>query len=104
MAFPFTRHGDEGLEQAANRETPRTELVQLASHRSPEVRAAIAARRDCPMATMFALAYDESTLVLEALALNASAPRGVLEVLATHRRETVRGLAGRRLRYMDAAA
>jgi len=56
------------------------------------------------MATMFALVHDDNTLVLETLALNASAPRGVLEALATHRRETVRGLAGRRLRYMAAAA
>ena len=104
MAITFSKHTDDGLAQATDPQTPRTELVHLASHRKHEVRGAVAARRDCPLATMLALVHDSHPQVLESLALNPSAPRVVLEALATHRRESVRALVARRLRYMAAYA
>lgn len=104
MAFGFTRQADEGLAHATDPRTPRMELVHLASHKRPEVRVAVAMRRDCPLATMLSLVHDDHDDVLEALALNPSAPQAVLEALLTHRRDGVRALAARRLRYMGVAA
>jgi hypothetical protein len=104
MAFTFTRQTDEGLAQAVDPRTPRIDLVHLASHKRAEVRAAVAARRDCPLATMLALVHDREGDVLEALAINPSVPQVVLEALAAHRKDAVRVLAVRRLRYMGLAA
>ena len=100
MALPFTRQSSEGLLQASDPKTPRSELVHLAVHRSPEVRAAVAARRDCPFATMLALVYDSHDDVLEALTVNPNVPRAVLEVLMTHRHEKIRIMSEQRLRFM----
>jgi hypothetical protein len=100
MAITFTRHADDGLAQATDPGTPRMELVHLASLRKHEVRGAVAARRDCPLATMLTLVHDSHPHVVESLALNPSVPRVVLESLASHRRESVRTLVARRLRYM----
>jgi hypothetical protein len=104
MAFTFTRQIDEGLAQAMDLRTPRIDLVHLASHKRADVRTAVAARRDCPLATMIALVHDHEGDVLEALALNPSAPQVVLESLAAPRKDAVRVLALRRLRYMGVAA
>jgi hypothetical protein len=104
MAFTFTRQTDEGFARAIDPRTPRIDLVQLASHKRAEVRTAVAARRDCPLATMLALVHDHDADVLEALALNPSVPQVVLEALASHRKDAVRVLAVRRLRYMGVAA
>lgn len=104
MAISFARHTDEGLAQATDPDTARMQLVHLASHRRPEVRGAVASRRDCPLATMLTLVHDSHTQVVEALALNPSSPRVVLEALVDHRRESVRVLAARRLRLMAGAS
>ena len=104
MAIAFTRHTDEGLVQATDPGTSRMELVHLATHRKYEVRGAVAGRRDCPLATMLALVHDPHLHVLQSLALNPSVPRVVLEALVTHRRESVRILVARRLRYMAEVA
>ena len=100
MTITFTRHTDEGLARATDPLTARMELVHLASHRNHEVRGAVAARRDCPLATMLTLVHDSHSHVVESLALNPSVPRVVLEALASHRRESVRILVARRLRYL----
>ncbi|MCB2412954.1 hypothetical protein LGT39_08855 [Demequina sp. TTPB684] len=99
MAFTMTRPKHEDRLRALDPQTPRTELVQLAAHRDPLVKAAVASRRDCPLASMHALVHESDPRVLEALAANASAPRAVLERLASHRREAIRSLATRRLKY-----
>lgn len=104
MAIMFIRHTDDGLAQATDPLTARMELVQLASHRNPDVRGAVAARRDCPLATMLTLVHDSHPHVVESLARNPSAPRVVLEALTSHRRESVRTLVARRLRYMAEVA
>lgn len=104
MTITITIHTDDGLDRANDPGTARTDLVHLASHRKHEVRGAVAARRDCPLATMLALVHDSHTHVVEALALNPSVPRVVLDALASHRRESVRVLVARRLRYLAEVA
>ncbi len=99
MAFTISRTTNEDRLRALDPRTPRAELVGLAAHRKPAVKAAVAARRDCPLASMFALVHETDTRVLEALASNVSAPRSVLEQLSLHKREGIRALATRRLKY-----
>jgi len=98
MALSLPRTKNEDLARARDPRTSRAELVDLAAHGKADVRAAIAARLDCPLATMLSLAYESDPRVLEALATNPSAPRSVLEVLASHKRESIGLLAQRRLR------
>lgn len=99
MAFTISRPKNEDRLRALDPQTPRSELVHLAAHRDPTVKAVVASRRDCPLASMFALVHETDTRVLEALAANVSAPRPVLQMLSVHKREAVRSLATRRLRY-----
>ncbi len=99
MAFTISRPKSEDRLRALDPHTLRSELVHLAAHRDPAVKAAVASRRDCPLASMYALVHESDLRVLEALAANVSAPRGVLEHLALHKRESVRSLATRRLKY-----
>ena len=103
MAFAITRPKHEDRLRALDPQTPLVELVHLAAHRDPAVKAVVASRRDCPLASMFALVQEPDTRVLEALAANASAPRSVLQLLSMHKRESVRFLARRRLQYAAAA-
>jgi hypothetical protein len=103
MAFTISRPKNEDRLRALDPQTPRAELVHLAAHRDPAVKAAVASRRDCPLASMYALVHESDQRILEALAANASAPRGVLEHLASHKREAVRSLATRRLKYVGVA-
>ncbi len=98
MALSLTRTKSEDLLRARDPQTSRAELVALAAHGKPEVRAAVAARLDCPLATMLSLALESDVRVLEALASNPNAPRSVLERLVSHKRESVGQLAQRRLR------
>jgi len=103
MSFAITRPKHEDRQRALDPQTPLAELVHLAAHRDPTVKAAVASRRDCPLASMFALAHETDTRVLEALAANVSAPRSVLQLLSVHKRERIRSLATRRLKYAAAA-
>lgn len=98
MALSLTRTKNEDRLRALDPGTSRAELVGLAAHRDAEVRASVAARLDCPLATMLSLSQEDDPRVLEALASNPSAPRSVLERLATHKRESIGMLAQRRLR------
>ena len=99
MSFTISRPKSEDLLRARDLQTSREELVRLAAHRDPVVKAAIAARRDCPLASMFALVQESDARVLEALASNASAPRSVVERLAKHKRPAISSLAARRLKF-----
>ncbi len=103
MAFTLSRSKTEDRLRALDPHTPRSELVHLAAHRDPTVKAVVASRRDCPMASMFALMHESDTRILEALAANLSVPRSVLEQLSAHKREDIRALAMRRLKYAPAA-
>ncbi|WP_062380591.1 hypothetical protein [Demequina pelophila] len=101
----------------------RSRLIELSTHRSPDVREAIAARHDCPLGVQGALlhdrrpgvrvslaanpmlagsiaghlARDRDVAVLKALARSATAPAEVLRLLAEHRREDVARIARRAL-------
>jgi hypothetical protein len=99
MAITLSRSKNEDRLRALDPDTPRSELVHLAAHRDPAVKAVVASRRDCPLASMLALIHESDTRVLEALAGNASSPRSVLEALSAHKHEQVRALATRRLKY-----
>ncbi|WP_156163821.1 hypothetical protein [Demequina maris] len=102
---------------------PRSRILELAQHREPAVREAVASRPDCPLGMQASLAHDRRTSVrvalaagpglagaiagvlakdrelsvLKALARNSATPRHVLERLAAHRREDVARLAQRSL-------
>lgn len=104
MALSLTRTKSEDRLRALDPLTSRADLVTLAAHRNVEVRAAVASRLDCPLASMLALVLEEDPRVLEALAANPSAPRSVLERLATHKRENIRFLASQRLRMAQVVA
>jgi hypothetical protein len=99
MVLTISRPRGEDRIRALDPQTPLAELVHFAAHRNPAVRAVVASRRDCPLASMFALVQDADTRVLHALAANVNAPRSVLQLLAEHKRESVRSIAARRLKY-----
>ena len=99
MATAFTRHADDGLAQATDPDVSNgTRTMGVASQAWDAW--CRRGRRDCALATMLTLVDDSHPYVVESLALNPSAPRGVLEALASHCRESVRTLVARRLRYL----
>ena len=69
------------------------ELVELAAHRAPQVKEAVAARPECPMASMFSLAQEEDPRILHALLGNPNVPKGLVIHLAQNRRTAVRDQA-----------
>lgn len=104
MAFNLHRSDVEDRARALDPATSKAELVRLAAHRDPAVKAAVASRWDCPLASMLSLVLEDDVRVLEALATNPHAPRSVLEPLSAHKREQIRVLASRRLRVLAPAA
>ena len=87
----------EALARAGDPSTDVTELVQLAAHRDPYVRATVAGRRDCPMAALISLAQEDDARVAEVAAGNPMLPIAVLEALLDHSRGPVRNVARHRL-------
>lgn len=81
---------DPALEQA--------QLLQLAVHRDPRVRAAIAARPDAPAGALISLGYDPSLDVLHALVGNPRTPSSVVRKLSDHRNAALADAAVQRLR------
>lgn len=73
-------------------------LLPFAAHRSPRVRAAVAARSDCPAGALISLGHDHDLSVLEALLGNVRTPSSVVRALADHRNQRVSDLAVQRLR------
>ncbi|WP_156160612.1 hypothetical protein [Demequina soli] len=120
-----SERADDGLRAVVNEARAdglaRARVMELARHREPAVREAIASRADCPLGMQATLAHDrrasvrvalaaggglaaaiarvladdKDVAVLKALARNAATPRPVLETLAAHRREEVARLARR---------
>jgi len=74
------------------------DLLPLAVHRNPEVRAAVASRPDCPMGALLALGHDRNPDVLGALVRNGRAPETLIRQLAEHRRSEIRDAALMRLK------
>jgi len=97
MALSLARTKSDDRIRARDPRTARTELIALATHRSAEVRAAVASRPDCPLGTQLSLVLDDDVRVLEALVSNPAAPASVLAQLASHKREPIRALAAQRL-------
>lgn len=73
------RHIAEGADLTRER------MVELASHRDPAVREAIARREDCPFGVLAALAHDSRPAVRGAVASHSRAGTTVLEFLAADR-------------------
>ncbi|WP_169746561.1 hypothetical protein [Demequina phytophila] len=86
------------MARALDPEVNGSELLPLAVHRDPYVRAAVAARTDCPMGALVSLGHDSSLDVLSALLGNARTPSSVVRRLADHRDPRISGLAVQRLR------
>lgn len=116
-------HMPEQWHEASAEGTPLARLQQLATHKHPDVRAAVARRPDCPIGLLATLAHDRShdvrcavassprmvlavaqllvrdkdSTVLKSLARNDALPLAILQELALSRREDVRHVASRRL-------
>lgn len=79
------RHESPERHEAAGADLPRPRFAQLAQHRDPGVREALARRPDCPMAVLATLAHDARTPVRVAAAANAASNVAILEHLARDR-------------------
>ena len=86
------------LERATQPDVSSTELLSLAVHREPAVRAAIARRTDCPAGALISLGHDHRPEVLLALIGNPRTPSSVVRNLADHRAQQVAVAAEERLR------
>jgi hypothetical protein len=74
------------------------ELMRLAVHQNPAVRAAVGSRQDCPVGALISLGNDHSIEVLEALLRNPRTPASVIRKLADHRNQRISDAAVQRLR------
>lgn len=63
----------------------RTRFIELAQHRDPLVREALAGHPECPMGVLASLAHDHRAAVRVAAAANPRANRAILEHLARDR-------------------
>jgi len=93
-----TQDYDIALERAMRSEIATTELLSLALHREPAVRAAVARRPDCPAGALISLGHDHRPEVLLALITNPRTPSSVVRNLADHRSQQVADAAEARLR------
>jgi hypothetical protein len=84
--------------RALDPELTGSALLPFAVHRSPRVRAAVAARGDCPPGALISLGHDHDATVLEALLRNVRTPSSVVRALADHRSQHISDLAVQRLR------
>jgi hypothetical protein len=85
----------------ARAEDPRvttSELMSLAVHADPRVRAAVATRADCPVGALISLAHDHRPEVLVALIANSRTPSSAIRNLADSRHPNVAAAAELRLR------
>ena len=90
------------LERATQPDVTSSELLSLAVHREPAVRAAIARRNDCPAGALISLGHDHRPEVLLALISNPRTPSSVVRNLADHRTQQVSDAAEQRLRSICA--
>ena len=93
-----TQAYEVALERATRSEIATTELLSLALHREPAVRATIARRTDCPAGALISLGHDHRPEVLLALITNPRTPSSVVRNLADHRVQQVADAAEERLR------
>lgn len=93
-----TQNAVADLERARDHELTSTQLLSLAVHRDPAVRATVAARPDCPAGALISLGYDPQPEVLLALLANPRTPSSVVRNLADYRLPAVAEVAVQRLR------
>ncbi|WP_143340437.1 hypothetical protein [Demequina sp. NBRC 110057] len=92
------RTSAEGVTAADATDLAPEELLRLAVHRDPQVRARIAARADTPAGALISLGYDSSPHVLTALLSNPRTPSSVVRRLSDHRDDAIAEAAVQRLR------
>ncbi len=97
MAVPASG-ASEDVKRALDPDVTGADLLPLAVHRDPAVRAAVAVRPDCPMGALVSLGHDSSLDVLSALLENPRTPSSVVRRLADHRDPRISDLAVQRLR------
>ncbi|MGC4175978.1 hypothetical protein [Demequina sp.] len=90
------------LYRAGAQDVTSSELLSLAVHREPSVRAAIASRTDCPAGALISLGHDHRPEVLLALISNPRTPSSVVRNLADHHVQRVADAAEQRLRSIYA--
>ena len=98
MELSPARGTSEDLLRAHDPSLDGDALLRLAVHRSPAVRAAVAARPDCPVGALISLGHDHEHAVLQALIENPRTPSSVIRNLADHRAESISDAAVQRLR------
>lgn len=127
---PSSKEGSPAWHEASGADLAGSRFLELAHHRDPAVREALARRPDCPLGVLASLAHDSRPAVrvavasnpsakavvldnlardrdpgvLKAVARNAATPRETLERLGTHRRQEVRRVAERALSEADREA
>ncbi|MFW2512973.1 hypothetical protein ACNI3K_04285 [Demequina sp. SO4-13] len=98
VSFSSARGASEDVVKALDPQVTGGDLLRLAVHREPPVRAAVASRHDCPAGALISLGHDHSVEVLEALIANPRTPSSVIRNLADSRNEKISGAAVQRLR------
>lgn len=93
-----TRDAPDDVLRARDPQVTGPDLMPLAVHRDPQVRAVVAARADCPPGALISLGHDHQLVVLEALIANPKTPSSVIRNLGDHRNPRVSDLAVQRLR------
>ena len=98
LGISSARDASEDVLRALDPQVAGSELLPLAVHKNPTVRAAVASRTDCPMGALISLSHDSNTDVLEALIRNVRTPASVIRNLADHRNTKIADAAVQRLR------
>lgn len=98
LGISQARGASEDVARALDPQVSGSDLLPLAVHKSPAVRAAVASRPDCPMGALISLGHDHNTDVLTTLIRNARTPASVIRSLADHRNPAIADAAVQRLR------
>jgi len=93
-----TQHFGATLALAGDPHLTDAQMLSLAVHREPSVRAAVARRADCPASALVSLGHDYRPEVLLALIGNPRTPSSVVRNLADHEAQLVATAAEERLR------
>lgn len=79
------KQGSPEWHEARGSNLPRSRFIELAHHREPEVREALASHPECPTGVLASLAHDHRVAVRVAAAANPRANQAILEHLARDR-------------------
>ncbi len=80
-----TREGSAAWHEASGADLAGPRFLELAHHRDPAVREALARREDCPLGVLASLAHDARPAVRAAAASNGRARAAILDNLARDR-------------------